>query len=100
LIHADEFACQSSAEEFLLICPGEHGAAAQRRLSRIAQQLWDYQLRSLGTLPFLLSWGGVEVRNESIDEAIASAHDRMHETKRGRKPLTTESGKLVLSRAV
>jgi hypothetical protein len=90
LIGAGDFACQSSSEEFLLIYPNERGASAQRRLSEIAQQLWDFQLRSMGSFSILFSWGGVEVRSESIDEAIASANERMHETRRGRKLLTME----------
>ncbi len=90
LIGPNDFACQSSGEEFLLIYPGERGASAQRKLSEIAQQLWDFQLRSLGTVSILFSWGGVEVRSESIEEAIASANERMQETRRGRKLLAME----------
>jgi hypothetical protein len=90
LIGPGDFACQSSSEEFLLIYPNERGASAQRRLSKIAQQLWDFQLRSLGSVSILFSWGGLEVSSESIDEAIASANERMHETRRGRKLLTME----------
>jgi hypothetical protein len=88
LIGPNDFAAQSSDDEFLLIYPQERGASAQRRLSQIAQQLWDFQLRSLGSFQILFSWGGVEVRSESIEEAIASASERMQETKRGRKLLT------------
>ena len=88
LIGPNDFAAQSSEDEFLLIYPEERGASAQRRLSQIAQQLWDFQLRSLGSFQILFSWGGVEVRSESIEEAIASASERMQETKRGRKLLT------------
>ena len=88
LIGPNDFAAQSSDDEFLLIYPQEQGASAQRRLSQIAQQLWDFQLRSLGSFQILFSWGGVEVRSESIEEAIASASERMQETKRGRKLLT------------
>jgi hypothetical protein len=91
LIGPNDFAAQSGPEEFLLIFPGERGASAQRRLSQIAQQLWDFQLRSLGSFSIIFSWGGVEVRSESIDEAIASATERMEETRRGRKILTMES---------
>ncbi len=90
LIGPDDFACRTNDEEFLLIYPRESGASAQRRLSKIAQQLWDFQLRSLGTFQILFSWGGVEVQSESIDEAIASANERMQETRRGRKLLTME----------
>lgn len=91
LIGPNDFAAQSGEDEFLLIYPREHGASAQRRLSQIAQQLWDFQLRSLGSLQILFSWGGVEVRSESIEEALASASERMQETKRGRKLLTMAS---------
>jgi hypothetical protein len=91
LLGPNDFAAQSSEDEYLLIFPQERGASAQRRLSQIAQQLWDFQLRSLGSFQILFSWGGIEVRSESIEEAIASASERMQETKRGRKLLTMES---------
>jgi len=89
LIGPNDFAAQSGQDEFLLIYPGERGASAQRRLSQIAEQLWDFQLRSMGSLSILFSWGGVEVRSESIDEAIASATERMQETRRGRSRVLT-----------
>jgi hypothetical protein len=91
MIGPGDFACQSSSEEFLLIYPNERGASAQRKLSEIARQLWDFQLRSMGSFSILFSWGGVEVRSESIDEAIASANERMQETRRGRKLLTMKA---------
>jgi hypothetical protein len=91
LIGADDFACQSSPEEFLLIYPTQRGASAQRKLSQIAQQLWDFQLRSLGTFSILFSWGGVEVRSESIEEAISAANERMQQTRRSRKLLSMDS---------
>jgi hypothetical protein len=90
LIGPGDFACQAGEEEFLLIYPSERGASAQRRLSQIAQQLWDFQLRSLGTFQILFSWGGIEVKSESIGEAVASANERMRETRRGRKLLTMQ----------
>lgn len=83
-----ELACASGDEEFVLICPNERGAQGQRRLSQIAQTLWDFQLRSLGTLGVVFSWGGLEVKNETMEEAVAAARDRMAETRRGRKALS------------
>jgi hypothetical protein len=56
-------------------------------LARSPNQLWDFQLRSLGSFQILFGWGGLEVRSESIEEAIASASERMQETKRSRKLL-------------
>ncbi len=90
LLGPNDFAAQSGADEFLLIYPGERGAAAQRKLAEVAEQLWDFQLRSMESLSILFSWGGVEVHSESIDEAIASATERMQQTRRGRKILTME----------
>ncbi len=91
LIRPGEFACQSNEEEFLLICPSERGASAHRRLGQIAQQLWDFQLSSLGQFSILFSWGGIEVRDEPIDEAVASAYERMQETRSRRKLLAAVS---------
>jgi hypothetical protein len=85
LMGPQDFACPSANHEFLLIYPRLSGAAAQRQLSVIAQRLWSFQLRSLGSTSILFSWGGVEVASESIDEAIASASERMNQTRRGRK---------------
>src|SRR5207302_1970721 len=87
LIGPNDFAARSDEDEFLLIYPQDSGASAKQRLSHIAEKLWDFQLHSLGSMQILLSWGGVEVRSESIVEATASARERMHETKRGRKLL-------------
>lgn len=81
LLGPADFAAQSSENEFLLVLPNAHGGAAQRRLSEIAQQLWDLQIRSLANYSILFSWGGVEVKTVAIDEAIASANKRMQLTK-------------------
>jgi GGDEF domain-containing protein len=88
LIGPTDFACQSGDDEFLLIYPRERGASAQKKLSQVAERLWDFQIKSLGELSILFSWGGVEVASESIDEAILAASERMLETKRSRKNLT------------
>jgi hypothetical protein len=90
LMGVEDFASQSGPDEYLLIFPSARGAAAQRRLSEVAQQLWDFQLRSMGKYSVLFSWGGVEVRSESIEEAISSATERMNETRRGRKLLSMD----------
>jgi hypothetical protein len=88
LMGSVDFAVQSAADEFLLICPGERGTSVHRRLTHIAEQLWDFQLRSTGGLSILLSWGAVEVYGEPMDEAIASATERMQETRRNRRVLS------------
>jgi hypothetical protein len=84
LLGPADFGCRSATDEFLLIYPNERGAAAQRKLSSIAQQLWSFQLSALGECSIVFSWGGVEVRSEAVEMAIASANDRMQETRRGR----------------
>lgn len=84
-----DFVYRAGDHEFALIWRGEQGPAAQRRLARISRELWDFQLGSLGDFAILFTWGGVEVEDESIEEAIALATMRMEETRRGRKALVT-----------
>jgi len=100
LIEEGDFACRASENEFLLIYPREHGASAQRRLNWIAQQLWDFQLREMGDLSILFSWGGVEANCQAIDEAVASASEQMLETRRTRKFLTEPANSGQLRQAV
>ena len=87
LLGPTDFACQWADDEFVLVYPGESGAAAQRRLSQISQHLWNFQLGTMGADAIVFSWGGMEVRGEVLEEAIASANERMQDTRRGRKLL-------------
>ena len=82
LLGTGDIACRISYDEFVMIFPGEIGAAAHRRLNLISEQLWDYQLRGIGTCSILFSSGGFPVQNHSLADAIASATERMRETKR------------------
>lgn len=82
LLKARDYACRTSYDEFLIVCPGEQGAQSQRRLNHISERLWDYQLRGIGPCSILFSWGGVQVQDQPLAEAVASATERMRETKR------------------
>jgi hypothetical protein len=79
-----DFACRFGKDEFLIICPGLRGAEAQRRLNEISERLWNFQLRGQGSFSVLFSWGGIGVENEPLSDAIASATERMQQTKRSR----------------
>jgi hypothetical protein len=83
LLRENELACRTSYDEFVIVCRGEEGAQSQRRLNHISERLWDYQLRGIGSCSILFSWGGVQVQDRPLAEAIASATERMRETKRG-----------------
>lgn len=85
LLRPQDFAARFVEDEYILLYPGESGAAAQRRLFQVSEKLWDFQLRSLGHLSVMFSWGGLEVTNETLAEAVASARERMYQTKRNRK---------------
>jgi hypothetical protein len=89
LVGAGEIGGWSGADEFVLMCRAEQGASVQRRLVRISRELWDFQLGPLGDFAILFSWGGVEVENEPVEEAVAMASMRMQETRRARKVLMT-----------
>ncbi len=82
LLKAKDYCCRTSYDEFLMVCPGEQGAQSQRRLNHVSERLWDYQLRGMGACSILFSWGGVQVQDQPLAEAIASATQRMRETKR------------------
>jgi hypothetical protein len=101
LIGPNDFAAQSGQEEFLLIFPSERGVSAQRRLSQVAQELWDFQLTSREACSILFSWGGVEVSGECIDDALESANERMQETRRKRMGSRANEADLsIVARAV
>jgi hypothetical protein len=84
LLGTDDFACRHGADEFLIICPGLRGENAQRHLNEISERLWNFQLRGQGSFSVLFSWGGINAENEPLSEAIASAIERMQQTKRSR----------------
>lgn len=89
LLGPADLACRNSDDEFLIICPGLSGAEAQRRLNEISERLWSFQLRGQGSFSVLFSWGGIGVENEPLSEAIASATERMQQTKSSRVLLFT-----------
>jgi hypothetical protein len=82
LLRENDFSCRTAYDEFVMVCPGEQGAQSQRRLNYISECLWDYQLRGIGACSILFSWGGVQVQDRPLAEAIDSATERMRETKR------------------
>jgi hypothetical protein len=86
LLREKDFCCRTAYDEFTMVCVGEHGAQSQRRLNHISERLWDYQLRGMGACSILFSWGGVQVQNQPLAEAVASAVDRMRQTKRTSAP--------------
>jgi hypothetical protein len=85
----DDFAAARGDREFVLIYPRQSGDSAQRRLHLIAQQLWDIQLASMGSLQILFNWGATEACGEPIERAIAKAVESMEENRRGRQLATT-----------
>ena len=85
-----DFAGRAQEDEYVLLFPGEIGDEGQRRLFHLSERLWDFQLRSLGGLALMLSWGGIEVQDEPVSEAVAAARGRLEESRRGRaKPGAT-----------
>jgi hypothetical protein len=82
LLRENDFSCRTSFDEFVMVCRGQQGAESQRRLNHISERLWDYQLRGNGACSILFSWGGLQVQDQPLAEAIASATERMRQTKR------------------
>jgi GGDEF domain-containing protein len=82
LLRQNDFCCRTAYDEFVMVCVGEQGPQSQRRLNHISERLWDYQLRGIGACSILFSWGGVQIQDQPLAEGIASATERMRETKR------------------
>ncbi len=83
-----DFVCRSPADQLILLCPAETGTEARAYLSVLSEQLWDFQLGSLGTSSNLFSIGGVGVRRETLADAVALANERMCQTRRSRKTVS------------
>jgi len=91
LLEETEFACRANEDEFLILCPGLEGGAAQSRMKRVAEQLWDYQLRGVSTWSLLFSWGAADVHLKRLSEAVAMATEQMCQTRRGRRMVSVDS---------
>jgi hypothetical protein len=100
LLEEKDFGCLSGAHEFVLICPNLDGEGAQRRLASVAEKLWDFQLRSMGSIDVQFAWGGKEARNDSLNEAVAAATEQMQETRRSRPHSVASQSTIELQQAV
>jgi hypothetical protein len=93
LLEVRDFGCMTGSHEFLMVCNQVEGEVAQRRLSAVAEKLWDFQLRSMGSMPVQFSWGAKESHDESLNDVVAAAMDQMQETRRSRP--ATVSGPVI-----
>jgi len=84
LVRNDDFHCRYSENEFFILAPGLAGPSAQRRIFQASEKLWDFQLRSLGRLPMMFSWGGYEAESETVADAIAAVRERFEQTRNTR----------------
>lgn len=91
LLRPQDFACHTQDDEFILLYPGDGGSAVQRRLFEVSEKLWDFQLRTMGHLGVMFSWGGLEVQGERLSDAVLQARERMQQTKRGRRSTSSTS---------
>jgi GGDEF domain-containing protein len=80
LARREDFFCHAGGGEFVLVFARENGAAAQRRVAQIAERLWDFQLRSLGSLTIHFNWGVAECDGETFAEGLDSAREQMRES--------------------
>ncbi|MGJ5815603.1 diguanylate cyclase domain-containing protein [Paludibaculum fermentans] len=88
LTREQDFACRIAEDEFILIFSRENGASAKRRIQLVSERLWDYQLRSLGSVSIIFSWGASESQLQPIVQAVENAREQMLETRRNRRNLT------------
>jgi GGDEF domain-containing protein len=93
LLGENDFGCRTTEDEFVMICPGQQGAHAQRRLNQISEQLWEFQQREHGACSLLFSWGGIGAQQKPLSDAVAAAVHRMNQLNRSRNMNSRESVK-------
>jgi hypothetical protein len=80
-----DMVCRAEADEWVVLCPREVAASAQRRITLLSERLWDFQLRSLGGISILFSWGASECLGGSLPQALSEAHGEMAHSRRTRR---------------
>lgn len=93
LLNNDGFGCWIEDSAFVMILPAATAEEARLLTTHTAEGLWDYQLRSLGSLPLIFHWGNAEAINDHLGEAVERAREQMLESGRARKQVLTASGR-------
>ncbi len=88
-----DFACRIAEDEFVLLFVKETGAAAKRRIQLVSERLWDFQLRSLGSVSLIFSWGAAESVDQSLAQAVERAREQMLETRQKRRYSASNPGR-------
>lgn len=89
----EAFLCSPADGEFVLIWPQDRNGSTQRPVNSVTECLWDFQLRTLGGVPILFSWGVADANGDSLAETIATARQRMLDSRRHRRAATTGAGR-------
>jgi|GEM_PF-3388049 len=87
------FGCWTEDAAFLMLLPAESGDQTRELSRRTAEALWDYQLRSLGSLPLIFHWGCANAEGDALASVIEMARDQMTESGRARKQVLSASGR-------
>ncbi|GEM_PF-1891085 len=88
-----DFVCRIADDEFALIFADETGPAARIRVQKISESLWDFQLRSMGSVSIIFSWGAVESSGRGLAHCLEEARERMLETRRTRRSAGNGGGR-------
>lgn len=91
MIREQDFGVRLGEGDWVFVYRNELGAVAQKRILQISEKLWDFQLRSMGSVSILFGWGAVEVENERLSEAYNASIERMEQSRRGRKTVALDS---------
>lgn len=91
MIRDEDFGAKLEDSQWIFVFRNEVGAVAQKRILQISEKLWDFQLRSMGSVSILFGWGAVEVENERLSEAYNAAIERMEQSRRGRKTVAMDT---------
>jgi hypothetical protein len=87
------FLCRSSSQELVIAWPAERLENPQRVFHAITEKLWDFQLRSLGGVTIIFTWGSHESHGGPLLRALEGARLQMLESRRHRKSTITGVGR-------
>lgn len=90
---AGAFLSRTPDHELVFAWPRERVADPQPVFHAITEKLWDYQLRTLGGVAVIFSWGFHETDGDSFSRALGAAREQMIESRRPRKTTMTGVGR-------
>lgn len=84
-VREGDFGTRIDGDDWVFIYDHDVSGFNRRRVGRIAEKLWDFQLRQLGMENVHFGWAAIDVKSEPLGEAVQAARERINQTTQPRK---------------